>query len=132
MAEARDRDRIAEQYAGGFADVFDLGLPAFRRALARWEEETWAAAAAYLTFLSVFPDSHIARKFGGEAAEALRRRAMPLAARLAVADRPTALAASLLDFDRDLKQAGLNPGTSADLTVATLFVYHLELGLARS
>ena len=30
-----------------------------------------------------------------------------------------------LDFDRALKQRGLNPGTSADLTVAVLFADYL-------
>ena len=32
----------------------------------------------------------------------------------------------LLDFDRTLKERGINPGTSADLTVATLLVYRLQ------
>src|SRR5262249_44193609 len=35
MAAAADRDRIAAQYAGGFADIFDLGLPRLRAGLAR-------------------------------------------------------------------------------------------------
>jgi triphosphoribosyl-dephospho-CoA synthase len=29
-------------------------------------------------------------------------------------------------FDQALKERGLNPGTSADLTVATLFAWRLE------
>jgi len=131
MAEARHRDRIAEQYAGGFADIFDLGLPVLRRALARWGDEAWAAAAVYLTFLGRYPDSHVARKFGPETAEALRRRAAPLAERLAAAGQPADLAPSLLAFDAALKAEGVNPGTSADLTVATLFARHLELALER-
>jgi triphosphoribosyl-dephospho-CoA synthase len=32
----------------------------------------------------------------------------------------------LLAFDRSLKARGLNPGTSADLTVATLFAASLQ------
>jgi triphosphoribosyl-dephospho-CoA synthase len=132
MIEARGRDRIAEQYAGGFADVFDLGLPMLRRALARWEDEAWAAAATHLMFLGRYPDSHVARKHGGKAAEALRRRAAPLAERLLAADRPASLAATLLGFDAELKSQGLNPGTTADLTVATLFAHHLEAVLARA
>jgi triphosphoribosyl-dephospho-CoA synthase len=104
-------------------------MPAFRCALARWGDEAWAAAAAYLMFLGRFPDSHVERKFGPEAAEVLRRRAAPLAERLAAADRPAALADPLFAFDAELKAQGLNPGTSADLTVATLFAHHLEAGL---
>jgi len=132
MAEARHRDRIAEQYAGGFADVFDLGMPTLRRALARWGDEAWAAAATYLIFLGQLPDSHVARKFGPETAEALRCRAAPLAESLGAAGQPADLAPSLLAFDATLKAEGVNPGTSADLTVATLFAHRLERGLERT
>lgn len=126
MAEAAGRDRIARQYATDFEDVFDLGLPRLRAARARWDDESWAATGVYLDFLARFPDSHVARKFGAEAAEAVRRRAGPLADRLGAADRPEAMAAALLDFDRALKAEGLNPGTSADLTVACLLADRLE------
>jgi len=34
----------------------------------------------------------------------------------------------LLAFDQELKAAGVNPGTSADLTVASLFAHRLEVG----
>jgi triphosphoribosyl-dephospho-CoA synthase len=36
------------------------------------------------------------------------------------------LLADLLAWDRSLKQRALNPGTSADLTVATLFAHRLR------
>ncbi len=39
---------------------------------------------------------------------------------------PQALTPKLLAFDRSLKERGLNPGTSADLTVATLFAGALQ------
>ena len=126
MAEARDRDRIARQYATGFKDVFDFGLPRLRAFLARWQAEPWAAAGVYLGFLAGFPDSHVARKFGPARAEALRRQAAALAARLEAAAEPATLEGELLDLDAELKAEGVNPGTSADLTVATLFARRLE------
>jgi triphosphoribosyl-dephospho-CoA synthase len=36
------------------------------------------------------------------------------------------MTAPLMAFDAALKERGLNPGTSADLTVATLFAAALE------
>jgi triphosphoribosyl-dephospho-CoA synthase len=36
------------------------------------------------------------------------------------------LTSALLAFDQDLKQRGINPGTTADLTVASLFVWRLS------
>jgi len=128
MAAAADRDRIAAQYANGFADVFELGLPRLRSGLLRWRSEPWATTAAYLAFLATRPDSHIARKYGFERARAVCAMARPHSERLDQSDDPEFLAADLLAFDRDLKAAGINPGTSADLTVACLFAHRIEAG----
>jgi triphosphoribosyl-dephospho-CoA synthase len=126
MAAAAGRDRIAAQYANGFADIFELGLPHLRSGLLRWRSEPWATTSAYLGFLAAGPDSHIARKFGLERAQAVCAMARPHAERLDQADDPEFLAPDLLAFDRDLKAAGINPGTSADLTVASLFAHRIE------
>lgn len=126
MAAARDRDRIALQYADGFVDVFDLGVPCLRAAFARGWSQPWAVAAAYLAFLSAFPDSHVVRRHGIGPALELCRSARRLADRLRDADDPTALVPELLAYDAKLKSAGINPGTSADLTVASLFVLRLQ------
>ena len=40
MQRAAERDRIAAQYASGFDAVFQLGLPAYRSARARWAIRT--------------------------------------------------------------------------------------------
>jgi triphosphoribosyl-dephospho-CoA synthase len=126
MAEASDRDRIAHQYAHGFEDVFALGEPVLDSALVRFAQPSWATAAVYLAFLSAFPDSHIARKHGLATAEDIRRAAVPFHHRLQSSDDPDALLADLLGFDASLKERGINPGTSADLTVATLFARGLR------
>lgn len=127
MAEAAGRDRIARQYVTDFADVFELGLPRYAE-LAGAEPEA-RTEAVHLAFLSAFPDSHIARKFGDETAEQVRAEAAEVVAgvdfRLPAAERHPPLHA----FDERLKARGLNPGTSADLTVATLFAASLGASL---
>ena len=134
MEAARDRDRIARQYATAFADVFEMGMPAYRAAGERWQSGNWAATATYLEFLAAFPDTLVARKSGLAAADRVRAAARPLAARLRSAADPATLTTDLLAFDDELKTAGRNPGTSADLTVASLFAVRLEdaLGAATS
>lgn len=127
MTAARQRDRIAEQYASGFADVFTLGLSRLAVGLARWCDIGWATTSAYLGFLATFPDSHVLRKYGEAQADRMRRAARRLDADLLSKSDPTDLTAALLEFDARLKSQGLNPGTSADLTVASLFVLRLEL-----
>ena len=126
MAEAAGRDRIAHQYVTDFEDVFDFGLARLRAALTRWDDEAWATSQLFLAYLSNFPDSHVARKFGAERAEELCHRAEPFTAKLAKADNPATLQPILLAFDSALKAEDLNPGTSADLTVASVFALKLE------
>ena len=136
MTLAADRDRVARQYAGTYDDVFVLGLPAFgesrRRALAAGADAAGAARAgllrAYLEFLAAFPDSHIVRGRGDDAAHSVMAEAAPWRSRARAADPQgdPALAA----WDESLKARALNPGTSADLCVATALVAALvEPGL---
>jgi triphosphoribosyl-dephospho-CoA synthase len=126
MVAAADRDRIARQYATGFEDVFTLGETSGSASLQCRGEPAWAALAIYLEFLSAFPDSHIVREHGIDVAEQVRRTAQTFHARLQAAHDPVALQADLLAWDELLKRRGLNPGTSADLTVATLFAQRLR------
>jgi triphosphoribosyl-dephospho-CoA synthase len=125
MVEAAERDRVARQYATDFEDIFDLGLPLLEARIRRQDELRWATLAAYLGFLAAFPDSHIMRKFDAKSACTVRRNAAALLAELKSAEHPAQLLPNLLAWDSSLKAAGLNPGTSADLTVATLFAFRL-------
>ena len=79
----------------------------------------------YLTLLARWPDSHLVRKFGDSAAQSVTREAAALLGRLRAAPTAPARHALLLDWDKSLKARGFNPGTSADLTVATLFAHGL-------
>jgi triphosphoribosyl-dephospho-CoA synthase len=131
MAAAAERDRIARQYVTDFHDVFELGIPRLALGLARWSDMRWAITAAYLGFLSAFADSHIVRKYGAARAEAVRYRAAQLDAELLSQASPAAMTATLLSFDAELKAEAVNPGTSADLTVASLFALRLETAAPR-
>lgn len=133
MAEAAAWDAIAREYAGDYAIVFGFALPRLRQAQARWTAleagEAWAASAVYLALLAQLPDSHIARKHGAAPAQAVSRRAAVFAEQLAACDDPRLLAPALLAWDGELKSTGMNPGTCADLTVATLFAARIEAHL---
>lgn len=120
MREAAGRDRIAAQYASGFQEVFGPGSDAYRSALTRWGDPLWATTGAYLRFLASAPDSHILRKFGASTADQVRAEAIQAEAALLGAAHPEDQTQALLNWDTDLKRRGINPGTSADLTVATV------------
>lgn len=129
MSEAADRDRIARQYATAFADVFDLGMARHAAAATRFSDPKWATLAVYLGFLCGFADSHIVRKQGGEVAAEVCRTAAKFDALLWSAPDPADLIVELLAWDAALKSRGINPGSSADLTVATLFGRRLQSAL---
>ncbi|MDE3176595.1 MAG: triphosphoribosyl-dephospho-CoA synthase [Pseudomonadota bacterium] len=116
MAAAAGRDSVARQYVTDFADVFETGLPLALRAASAVE----AAEAVYLAFLARDPDSHVGRKYGLAAAQALRGEAARRIGEWSGLDAP-ARRAAMLRWDGELKARRLNPGTSADLTVATVF-----------
>ncbi len=124
MAAAAGRDLVARQYSNNFAEVFGLGAQAYARALALDGDPAYAAEATYLAFLCAFPDSHIARKFGIETAEAVRQDAAARSAMLSPG-RSEGRTRALAAWDAGLKTRGVNPGASADLTVATLFAAYL-------
>jgi triphosphoribosyl-dephospho-CoA synthase len=125
MRAAETRDRIAWNYTHDFDDIFRLGLKWFEQATERWNDPAWAAARVYLGFLAHVPDTLIERKFGDRVASRVREEARPIESGLTECQSPDAMIAPLTAFDRALKERGLNPGTSADLTVATLFVAKL-------
>jgi triphosphoribosyl-dephospho-CoA synthase len=129
MRVAAARDRIAFQYDHAFVDVFDVGGAALAAARARGADPADAALAVYLAFLSAFPDSHVARKYGERVAAALCDEARAFRARVAGVDARARFAAALA-WDAQLKTRRLNPGTSADLTVAILFADRLTAILA--
>lgn len=126
MQAAEDRDRIAWQYGHGYADIFTIGVPGIRDAMARGNPEAWAAARIFMEFLSRYPDTHIARKWGLEAALRVQQDAALLNEKFRACQNPAAFLPELQAFDQTLKSAGMNPGTCADLTVASLMAYRLE------
>ena len=122
MALAADRDMVARQYANAFADVFDLGVPALLDGFHRFGRIESAVQHCQLVWLAHYPDSLIARKSGLDLAREASRRAQSIL-ELGGMGAPEGRAA-YDDFDRWLRADGhvRNPGTTADLVTACLYV----------
>jgi triphosphoribosyl-dephospho-CoA synthase len=126
MALAAERDRIARQYVTAFEDIFEMGMPRLDEARAAGLIAEEAVAAVHLRFMAAFADSHIQRKFGAATAEAVRGEAELLDRDWLWRGPWVERRRRLLAFDTKLKSRGLNPGTSADLTVACLLASRLD------
>lgn len=132
MRAAAHRDRIAFQYAGGFEDVLGTGAAALARARAQGLDEQMSTLWLYVEFLCAFPDSHVVRKFGEDAGAQLMAEARAFASLLGAAPNRDSAFAAALTWDRSLKARRINPGTSADLTVAALFADYAASILANA
>lgn len=132
MGLAQGRDSVAREYVTDFEITFGLGYETLRRV---WEEGHAFSDAIVQTFLTVLaqvPDTLIERKGGRAAAEAVSRRAGEvLAAGGCLSSRGRE---ELVRFDRDLRDDShrLNPGTTADLVAASIFVFLTEGGMLES
>jgi triphosphoribosyl-dephospho-CoA synthase len=128
MALAASRDNVAREYATDFAATFEIGVPALRAARSAglgWSEAT---VETFLRVLATMPDTLIARKLGKAAAASVSRRAREVEDAGGV--RTEAGRDALEAFDDELRSPNnaYNPGTTADLTCAALFVVILEDG----
>jgi triphosphoribosyl-dephospho-CoA synthase len=126
MASAAHRDTIAAEYVNDYAVTFELGLPTLADALRVGLRPRDAIVELALRLLATIPDTLIARKRGAGAAARVAEgaREVLVAGGVRSARGRTALAG----FDASLREEdnALNPGTTADLVTAVLFVALLE------
>lgn len=121
MRHAATRDRIARNYSDGFADLFHHVLPVVQQSVLDEHDLLSGLVLAQLRLLAAEPDTLIARKFGDGVAREVQRRA-----RFDHRDAEQRDA-----FDRYLRTGTLdlagqsnriNPGTTADLIAAAVYV----------
>lgn len=117
MALAAGRDSIARQYRDGFGEVLDEGLAELAVAAPSLDD---AVLRVFMRHLARRPDSHIVRKLGERIAQPVTEQAGEWLLRLH-SQHAAACRDELTAWDKSLKARGINPGTSADMTVATLF-----------
>ena len=130
MALAADRDSIARQYRDGYAELFDAALAASVKGFSLMQTTAASGAGSrtvaavqrlYLALLSRMADSHIVRNHGEAVAQIVMTAAQ---AWLRRSQRNETLDAEpeFAAWDASLKTARINPGTTADLTVAALLI----------
>ncbi|MGZ5052582.1 MAG: triphosphoribosyl-dephospho-CoA synthase [Methylobacter sp.] len=126
MAIASAKDRIALQYTTDYHDIFNFTVFRYTIKLNRWADRNWAAVAVYADMLSQFPDSHIERKYGNQYSEMVAKKMARLSEELSKTDNPEQIKPLLFSLDQELKFYGINPGTTADMIVATVLAVFLE------
>ncbi|MFN3193347.1 MAG: triphosphoribosyl-dephospho-CoA synthase [Aureliella sp.] len=131
MGHVASFDAVARQYTNGFADIFGSLLPWLNEELSRSSTRPEvtvndAICRLQLRWMSHEPDGLIWRKLGKDAACEVQSEAKRIWE--VVRDRPNSTPCSnipeVIALDRSLREHGnqRNPGTTADLIAATLFV----------
>lgn len=115
-------DLVARQYVENFESVFDFVLPSLLESRATCE--TWADTIVFthVRVMSQFPDSLIQRKCGSQVASESSARATKVLDAGQPGDENYYRALSELDFWLRSDHNRRNPGTTADLIGAALFV----------
>lgn len=128
MRLAADRDGIAREYATAFELTFGTGAPALdraRRAGLSWDD---AIVETFLILLAASPDTHVARRGGAELAAAISKQARGALASGGVGSASGRRAIDGMDRRMRDSRHTANPGTTADLTAAAIFVVLLGGG----
>ena len=122
MRLAADRDGIAREYATTFQTTFEIALPTLVRARGAGHDWNDAVVETFLTLLATTADTHIARRAGPEVADDVSRQARWVLETGGVRTAPgRAAIARMTEGLRDARNRA-NPGTTADITAAAIFV----------
>jgi triphosphoribosyl-dephospho-CoA synthase len=120
-----ERDSICSEWVTGFKIIFEEGYPNLNRTLGEGLNINDSTVTTFLEMLSTHPDSLIQRKNGYNKAREISNTARRI---LDAGGVNTTQGKELLyEMDEELSVEGsMNPGTTADLTAASLFVLLLS------
>ena len=125
MNHSASYDRISYQYSHDYSDIFDFIIPRLVFLNKKHNSLDISLSLMFMEILAKIPDSHISRKFDDKIAKKTSNNASDL---LKILDReysPDYLADRLNNLDYEYKKKGINPGTTADLLVASLMIYKI-------
>ena len=117
-------DRLANELTSKMPVCFEIGYPTFSDFWKTCDDVDVINKASVLTFMTILSqvrDTLISRKYGDEVAESVSQKASEI---LEFKDDDSFLE-KLLEFDDYLYDNKLNPGTTADLTAASIFLSYL-------
>ena len=116
-------DMLAYELTKAMPITFEIGYPTFN-GVKQTSTINNATVQSFLTILSIYPDTLIARKYDVETAQQVSDDARLIIAEGGIlTDKGVDL---INDFDKDLVKKNLNPGTTADLTASSVMVALLD------
>ena len=118
-------DRISYQYSNNYIDIFDFIIPRLIFLIKKHGSLDISLSLMFIEILAKIPDSHITRKLGDKISKKTSNHANDL---LKILDKESSheyLTNQLSKLDYEYKKKGINPGTTADLLLASLMIYKI-------
>jgi triphosphoribosyl-dephospho-CoA synthase len=119
---AKDRDSIAREWVSRFEITFEIGLPYFMEIFEESKDINVSTVNTFLKILSEVPDTLIARKHGIEKSKEFSENASEILNNGGLKNQNNKK--ELLKWEKSIIESDkkINPGTTADLLVSTLFI----------
>ncbi|MHA1269187.1 MAG: triphosphoribosyl-dephospho-CoA synthase [Candidatus Helarchaeota archaeon] len=117
-----DWDSISKELVSKYQITFEIGVPFFIQTFQECNDINITTVNTFLKIASEIPDSLIIRQHGERIANEYRKKALELISRGGLLNSSNKN--KLLEWERSLIKTNLkiNPGTTADLTVSTIFI----------
>lgn len=128
MKECQKRDNICLELGEFYPITFNIGLPTLHKTFESCQDINLAIIQAYLTIMQTYPDTFVARMASHKKAVELGKQAgeiLQQGGSLTVNGRRLLEEFDIMLQENDQK---INPGTTADLTAASLFTFLLTGG----
>jgi len=122
MRLAADRDGIAREYVTDFHATFELGAPALDAAHRDGLDWSDAIVETFLTLLATYPDTHIVRRADADLAAIVSAQARDALGAGGVRSPSGRAAIERMSIALRGERNRANPGTTADITAAAIFV----------
>jgi triphosphoribosyl-dephospho-CoA synthase len=118
----KERDSICSEWVTGFNIVFTEGYPTLKSGIDKGQKINEATLNTFLKILKEHPDSLIQRKEGLEVANWVTEQANLIIEKGGASTEEGIKMLWGLDHELQIMKGQQNPGTTADLTAASLFV----------
>ena len=125
MAIASEKDLIARQYVTDFTEIFDFTILEYNGNNELNPDLAHIVVLLYAEFLKKYSDSHVQRKFGHVYDDVIAKKMSSLSLQLQESHF-THHMQDLIALDEWFKTNKINPGTTADMMVATFVTVFLE------
>lgn len=115
-------DSISYEYANGFQIILELGLPYYLEKYDQTHDINIATVDTFLKLLSEVPDTLISRKLSEKEALDVSKKAEMILKKGGISTREGLKLTKKLDLYMHSHKGKMNPGTTADLLSAVIFM----------